>query len=65
MFRCKIKQFTSLLQVRDDYLKDRMAEYMQNVSLEQHLGLGLVDLLRLAKEVQKDAEWMKQQDPER
>ena len=42
-----------------------MAEYMQNVSLEKHLGLGLVDLLRLAKEMDKDSEWMKQQDPER
>ena len=51
--------------MRDDFLKNRIDEYMTDVSLEKLLGLALLDLLRLAKELELKVEWIKNQDPER
>ena len=51
--------------MRDDFLKNRIDEYMTDVSLEKLLGLALLDLLRLAKELDLKVEWIKNQDPER
>lgn len=52
--------------MRDDFLKNRIDEYMEeDVTLEKLLGLALLDLLRLAKELEHKAEWIKSQDPER
>ena len=51
--------------MRDDFLKNRIDEYMTDVSLEKLLGLALLDLLRLAKELELKIEWIKNQDPER
>ena len=53
------------LQMRDDFLKNRFDEYMIEISLEKLLGLALLDLLRLAKELELKADWIKNQDPER
>ena len=57
--------FKPVLQMRDDFLKNRIDEYMTDVSLEKLLGLALLDLLRLAKELELKVEWIKNQDPER
>ena len=51
--------------MRDDFLKNRIDEYMTDISLEKLLGLALLDLLRLAKELELKVEWIKNQDPER
>ena len=51
--------------MRDDFLKNRIDEYMTDVSLEKLLGLALLDLLRLAKELDRNVDWIKNQDPER
>ena len=51
--------------MRDDFLKNRIDEYMTDASLEKLLGLALLDLLRLAKELELKVEWIKNQDPER
>ncbi len=52
-------------QIRDDFIKSRMDDYLCGITLERHLGMALLDLLRLALQYQRTAEWMKEQDPEK